>query len=97
MGVGVRVIELPNGKIETVMDLDSLYELIREYMGNDVVEFVKDSMDEDCFDLLNNTLNELYDVSDILEEKTDGENKDDVCVKAYDKINKVITHIANVL
>ena len=47
MGVGVRVIELPDGKIETVMDLDSLYELIREYMGNDVVELIKDSMESE--------------------------------------------------
>ena len=62
MGVGVRVIELPDGRVETVMDLDSLYELIREYMGNDVVEFIEDSMESEAYNKVNNIITHLIEV-----------------------------------
>lgn len=90
-----RVIGLPNGKTITVITLNDVYDVVREYVGDDAVELIKDSMEEEYFYVLNNILEKCYKALDNIEDK-DLDN-DDGCLVAYNEINDIVNKITSIL
>ena len=90
-----RVIGLPNGKNITVLTLNDVYDVVREYVGDDAVEFIKDSMEEEYFHVLNDILKKCYKALDNIEDK-DLDN-DDGCLVAYNEINDIVNKITSML
>lgn len=90
-----RVIGLPSGKNITVLTLDDVYDVVREYVGDDAVEFIKDSMEEEYLFVLNDILERCYKALDNIEDK-DLDN-DDGCFVAYNEISGIVAEITNII